>query len=747
MNAKRRRPPPPDDGLGDIRRAEAAVDLLENRQHSLRLRARQLVGVGDGAADVRNLREDIAAGAGWRLLLALTLFVALDEVAGFVMSVVGPEVSSSLGVSPAVFATIVTQRQTFVGLAAVLFAWLIHRRARRTALSMQQAISEALALVIGSLITWTGAFLPVLGPIGGAGGVVYAAHRPLIMDGYPPEVRVRAMSVHRAGAVVGLIGAPALVSALAGWGDLSWRGVFAVSGMVLFVLALVGVRLKDLDYGRFDTDRVRQMVREVEGSPEAAQPGDDPGLSFIESLRRVWLIPSVRRLLVAWAVLGAVLTPLVTYLFFFLQERFGLTLGARSLFFGAAWVFALPALLWFGRRTEAMFRSGPSDLVQFCARVMLVLALGLLIAVVPVIGISFAGFAAVFACSSMLIPGLSVVLLSIVRPRSRPLAGAMSGFFFAMVGAEAGALLLGGIDQRFSTGVAIACLAVPAVVTSVLLRGAARGVEDDLDHMLDEVIEQEELATFAARGVHLPLLACRHIDFSYGDLQVLFDVNFTVDDGEMVALLGTNGAGKSTLLRVISGLGYPSRGSVVFQGREITYLDADRRVPMGITQVPGGRSVFGPLSVVDNLRAFAHSHGRDRTSAEQGIEAAFAALPHLAARPDQLASTLSGGEQQMLGLAKAFILRPRILLIDELSLGLAPKVVGELLEIVRRINAAGAAVVLVEQSANIALALVDHAYFMEKGTIRFDGPATELLDRPDLLRSIFLEGLTRGGTA
>jgi ABC-type branched-subunit amino acid transport system ATPase component/MFS family permease len=718
-----------------------------NAEQALLIRARQLVGVGEGPHDVRNLSDDIATGAGWHVLLALTLFVALDEIAGFVLSVVGPEVSRSLGVSQAVFATLVTQRQTFVGLAAVLFAWLIHRRARRSSLSIQQAISEALALIIGSLITWTGGFLPVLGPIGGAGGVIYAAHRPLIMDGYPPEARVRAMSVHRSGAVVGLIGAPALVSALAGWADLSWRGVFAVSGLVLLVLALLGVRLKDLGYGRFDADRVRQMVREAEGSPESAEVGDDPGLSFTESLRRVWLIPSVRRLLVAWAVLGAVLTPLVTYLFFFLQERFGLTLGARSAFFGGAWIFALPALAWFGPRGEAMFRRGPSYLVRFCARVMLVLGLGLLVAVVPVIGVSFAGFAVVFACSSVLVPALSVVLLSIVRPRSRPLAGALSGFFFAMVGAEAGSLLLGGIDQRFSTGAAIVCLAFPALVTSWLLQAAARGVDDDLDRMLDEVIEQEELATFAARRVHLPLLACRHIDFSYGDLQVLFDVSFTVDDGEMVALLGTNGAGKSTLLRVISGLGYPSRGTVVFEGREITFLDSDRRVPMGITQVPGGRSVFGPLSVVDNLRVFGHSHGRDRTSVERGIEAAFAALPQLAARPDQLASTLSGGEQQMLGLSKAFILRPRLLLIDELSLGLAPKIVGELLEIVRRINADGTAVVLVEQSANIALALVDHAYFMEKGAIRFDGPSRELLDRPDLLRSVFLDGVTRGRTA
>jgi ABC-type branched-subunit amino acid transport system ATPase component len=246
------------------------------------------------------------------------------------------------------------------------------------------------------------------------------------------------------------------------------------------------------------------------------------------------------------------------------------------------------------------------------------------------------------------------------------------------------------------------------------------------------------------QGRHPPMLSCRHVDFAYGQLQVLFDVDFTVDDGEMVALLGTNGAGKSTLLRVISGLGLPSRGSVTFRGADITYLDAERRLRLGVTQIPGGKATFGPLTVVDNLRVYGHSLGRHDRSLERGIDATFDAFPRLAERRNQLASTLSGGEQQMLALGKAFVLEPRLLLIDELSLGLAPKVVAELLEMVRRINASGTAVVLVEQSVNIALSLVDHAYFMEKGEIRFDGPAHELLDRRDLLRSVFLEGATKG---
>jgi ABC-type branched-subunit amino acid transport system ATPase component len=148
--------------------------------------------------------------------------------------------------------------------------------------------------------------------------------------------------------------------------------------------------------------------------------------------------------------------------------------------------------------------------------------------------------------------------------------------------------------------------------------------------------------------------------------------------------------------------------------------------------------------VVENMRIYGHAHGRSKGAVERGIEASFEAFPRLHERRTALASTMSGGEQQMLALSKALILEPKLLLIDELSLGLAPKVVGELLDMVRLINARGTAVVLVEQSVNVALSLVDRAYFMEKGAVRFEGPADDLLGRGDLLRSVFLQGAAEG---
>jgi ABC-type branched-subunit amino acid transport system ATPase component len=179
---------------------------------------------------------------------------------------------------------------------------------------------------------------------------------------------------------------------------------------------------------------------------------------------------------------------------------------------------------------------------------------------------------------------------------------------------------------------------------------------------------------------------------------------------------------------------------VRYRGQEITYLDAERRLRLGVTQIPGGRAVFGRMTVVENLRSYGYTMGRDRAGVDRAIDICFDAFPRLYERRASLAAQLSGGEQQMLGLCKALMLRPRLLLIDELSLGLAPIIVGQLLDMVRRINADGTAVVLVEQSVNIALNLVDHAYFMEKGEMRFDGGAKELLGRDDLLRAVFLQG-------
>jgi ABC-type branched-subunit amino acid transport system ATPase component len=419
----------------------------------------------------------------------------------------------------------------------------------------------------------------------------------------------------------------------------------------------------------------------------------------------------------------------------------GLGAAQRGVFAAVTAAAAVVGLVAYGRFGEQLFRRNPGLVVRGAAASLgagvVLICVALLMPWTPAV---LAGFIVAGSVLGLVGPGLSVAMLSVVPANMRPHLGALVGIFLGGVGGIAGAVLLGGMQSRYGTTGALFSLVVPGLLAALLLVRAADHVQADLDRMIDAVLEEEQLKEVHAGGGHLPMLTCKGIDFSYGQLQVLFDVDFTVDDGEMVALLGTNGAGKSTLLKVISGIGLPQAGTVRYGGHDITYLDAERRTRLGITQVPGGRAVFGPLTVVENLRSYGYSLGKERSRLDGLIDECFDTFPRLAERRNSLASQLSGGEQQMLGLSKALVLKPRLLIIDELSLGLAPIIVGHLLEMVRELNSRGTAVVLVEQSVNIALSLVDHAYFMEKGEMRFDGVASDLLARDDLLRAVFLEG-------
>jgi ABC-type branched-subunit amino acid transport system ATPase component/ABC-type branched-subunit amino acid transport system permease subunit len=238
------------------------------------------------------------------------------------------------------------------------------------------------------------------------------------------------------------------------------------------------------------------------------------------------------------------------------------------------------------------------------------------------------------------------------------------------------------------------------------------------------------------------VLVCRGVDVGYDGVQVLFGVDLHLRRGEVLALLGTNGAGKSTLLRAVSGLSKASGGSIVLSGRDITHASPAERVAAGIVQVPGGKAVFPTITVADHFRAarwMVKGHAaRERADVAQAQVLEW--FPRLQERWDGLAGNLSGGEAQQLAVGMAFIAEPELLIIDELSLGLAPVIVEQLLEIVRLVNAKGTSIILVEQSVNVALTVADRAYFMEKGQVRYSGPTVDLLARGDILRSVFLEG-------
>jgi len=237
-----------------------------------------------------------------------------------------------------------------------------------------------------------------------------------------------------------------------------------------------------------------------------------------------------------------------------------------------------------------------------------------------------------------------------------------------------------------------------------------------------------------------PLLSCHGIDMAYGPVQILFDVDFEVTEGEIVALLGTNGAGKSTLLKGICGLVRPKRGKVFFAGEDVTSLPADVTTHRGISLMPGGKGVFPTLTVAENLRLAGWLIRSDPSRVEQAKAEVETLFPILKSRTSQMAGNLSGGEQQMLALGGALMTKPRLLMIDELSLGLAPTIVGQLLEVVREIHRRGTTIIIVEQSINVALNLAERAVFMEKGAVRFEGATADLLERPDILRSVFIAG-------
>ncbi|MFV2032379.1 MAG: ABC transporter ATP-binding protein [Gammaproteobacteria bacterium] len=232
------------------------------------------------------------------------------------------------------------------------------------------------------------------------------------------------------------------------------------------------------------------------------------------------------------------------------------------------------------------------------------------------------------------------------------------------------------------------------------------------------------------------LLKVIDVHVHYGNVAALKGISLEVGDADFVTLIGSNGAGKSTTLRTISGLDHPSAGAIVFQGERIETLSADKIVKMGIAHVPEGRRMFKELTVTENLLLGAFTRN-DKEDIEKDLESVFNHFPRLRERKDQTARTLSGGEQQMVAIGRALMSRPKLLLLDEPSLGLAPVIVQEIARILVDINQQGVSVILVEQNAELALELARHGYVLETGTIALEGEASGLRDN-DHVRKAYL---------
>ena len=225
------------------------------------------------------------------------------------------------------------------------------------------------------------------------------------------------------------------------------------------------------------------------------------------------------------------------------------------------------------------------------------------------------------------------------------------------------------------------------------------------------------------------MLELRNLEVAYGPVVALRNLSLSVREGELITILGSNGAGKSTALMTISGLVRPRSGSVHFEGRRIDTMKSHEVVRLGITQAPEGRRIFGPLSVTENLLLGAFTR-EDRAAVDRRLEWVYELFPRLSERSGQMAGTLSGGEQQMLAIGRALMADPRLLLLDEPSLGLAPLLVKSIFHTIKSINEAGVTVILVEQNARAALKLASRAYVLEVGRLVLEGASSELLDNP-----------------
>ncbi|MEX0874157.1 MAG: ATP-binding cassette domain-containing protein [Actinomycetota bacterium] len=329
-------------------------------------------------------------------------------------------------------------------------------------------------------------------------------------------------------------------------------------------------------------------------------------------------------------------------------------------------------------------------------------------------------------------------------------------------GALAGAMYVKGAEYFFQgalqllttgAGLLILLLVVPGGIGQLLyrardagLRWAARRAGVEVSGLVHDVEEQvpppARVRAKAARSEQKAVLCLEGVDASYGRVQVLFGVDIEVPKGSVVALLGTNGAGKSTALRVAAGVLPATDGRVLLEGRDITDMSPGERVRAGVALIPGGRAVFPSLTVTENLRLGAWTTRRERDFVERTTAQIFELFPGLSDRANVRAVLLSGGEQQMLAIAQALYCRPSVLLIDELSLGLAPVVVARLLDVVRDLNAQGTTVVIVEQSLSIATSIAATATFLERGTVRFSGATKDLAKRSDIVRSVFFARAT-----
>ncbi|HNJ68077.1 MAG TPA: MFS transporter [Microthrixaceae bacterium] len=556
--------------------------------------------------------------------------------------------------------------------------------------------------------------------------VVDPTHASLLSDWFPVDRRPAVFSFHRAANVLGQFLGPLLAGGIAYLTD--WRVPFLVFAVPTVILVVLGTRMKEPIRGA--------QERRASGASDEVVETEEPIPSFAESWRLLWKIEVLRRIWYAVPFLAVSLIGFVSLASLLYSDVYRLDELQRGYLAAVVEPFQLLGLAVGARLGTRLFLKSPAlifRLLRWVSFIAAALAAGF--AYAPNIAVAVVFNVLLTADLAILLPGILATLSLAIPARARAV-----GFSVASWWAIPGLALLpliGWIGDNWGTRLGMLVMTPILLVGGLMISSGGSVIQRDIEDVWKSSTARSQ-ALLERRAGRSKLLLVRDLNVGYDGLQVLFDVNMEIAEGEIVALLGTNGAGKSTLLRAITGITEADFGAVIFDGRDITHAPPNEIAALGVASMPGGAGVFPGLSVRENLRSAGWLVRRDRPVLDARTAEVLEVFPVLAERLEEPASNLSGGQQQMLALAMALLSRPKLLIIDELSLGLAPVVVGKLAELVREVAAGGTTVLLVEQSVNVALGMAGTAYFMERGRVQFSGPAEELLNRPDLLRAVFL---------
>ena len=732
--------PPPSDGNTPAGAASLAATVLEEEARREAQQAASEVLFADNLlpgvkSEGISIRKGLAMGGGATTFVVLLLLASLDELQTAAITVLAPDMRDTFGVSDGTITFIAASSSAFVVFGAIPMGWAADRMKRVPIIGWSSIFFTAMVFLSG-LAPNAFAFFWARFGVGIAKANTIPVHSSMLADTYPIGIRGRLGAIGGGSARLVAVLSPVLVGAVAvaanGPGEVDgWRWAYYLFGIPVALLAIAAFFLKEPPRGQWE---------KIDVLGESFVEEDPLPVSLDAAFSRLMQIRTIKTVVVGFSALGFGLFTVPVLESLYLEERWNLDPLDRGITITVGGLFAVLGLLYVGPKFDRLWREDPTRslrMVGICIGVgTLFKPIQYAVPNVPLF-ITFGVPQTVLFIAAFAMVG--PLMQSIVPYRLRGSGTALITLYIFFIGAAGGGLISLLFTDAWGPRTTALVLSVPTSILGgwILYRGA-RHIRHDLSLNVQELLDEQDEEKRRHESGEIPALQVNNLDFCYGPVQVLFDVGFELRKGETLALLGTNGAGKSTLLRVISGLGTPRRGVVRLGGRTITYTSPQLRAALGIHQLPGGKGVFPGMTVHQNLTMGAYIHRRDRDDVTGRIDRVLELFPALAQRQGQGAASLSGGQRQMLALARVLLHDPEILLIDELSLGLAPTVVQDLLVIIERLQEQGQTIIIVEQSLNVALAVADRAIFLEKGQIRFEGPAQELLERDDLARAVFL---------